>query len=124
MLLCGTGNADMHLKNFSLIKQPGIGYVLAPAYDMVASALVVKGDTEELALNLNGKKRKLGRKDFDTVMTSFKILDGKAIGNIYQKFTDSIEKWLQFIPHSFLSENLKEEYINLIRNKAARLKLL
>ncbi len=44
---------NMHLKNFSLINQPNIGWVLCPAYDMVPSALVVKGDTEELALSLN-----------------------------------------------------------------------
>lgn len=118
-----TGNADMHLKNFSLIKQPQTGYVLAPAYDMVASSLIVKGDTEELALNLNGKKRKLGRKDFDTFLSSFKILDERAIQNLYQKFSMSIEKWDQFIPQSFLSKSLKQQYKNLIHDKASKLKL-
>jgi serine/threonine-protein kinase HipA len=39
-----TGNADMHLKNFSLIDKPEMGYVLCPAYDMVASSLLVEGD--------------------------------------------------------------------------------
>jgi len=118
-----TGNADMHLKNFSLIKQPQTGYVLSPAYDMVASSLIVKGDTEELALNLNGKKRKLGRKDFDTFLSSFKILDERAIKNLYQKFSMSIEKWGQFISQSFLSKRLKEEYKNLVHDKASKLKL-
>jgi serine/threonine-protein kinase HipA len=118
-----TGNADMHLKNFSLIKQPQTGYVLAPAYDMVASALIVKGDTEELALNLNGKKRKFGRKDFDIFLSSFKILDDRAIKNLYQKFSMSVEIWSQFIPQSFLSKHLKEEYKNLIHDNASKLKL-
>jgi len=118
-----TGNADMHLKNFSLIKGPQTGYVLAPAYDMAASALIVKGDTEELALNLNGKKRKLERKDFDAVLFSFKILDEKAIENLYQKFSTSIEKWIQFIAISFLPEELKDQYKLLIKEKAAKLNL-
>jgi len=118
-----TGNADMHLKNFSLIKQPQTGYVLAPAYDMVASALIVKGDTEDLALNLNGKKRKLARSDFDTVLSSFKILDEKAKENLYQKFSGSIKKWVQFIPQSFLPEELKVQYELLIKEKAAKLNL-
>jgi serine/threonine-protein kinase HipA len=39
-----TGNADMHLKNFSLIRQPGLGTVLSPAYDLVATALVNPAD--------------------------------------------------------------------------------
>jgi serine/threonine-protein kinase HipA len=118
-----TGNADMHLKNFSLIKQPKTGYVLAPAYDMVASALIVKGDTDELALNFNGKKRKLERKDFDTVLSSFKILDEKAIKNLYQKFSSSIDKWMQFIPKSFLPAELKDQYKVLIKEKAGKMNL-
>lgn len=118
-----TGNADMHLKNFSLIKHPQTGYVLSPAYDMVATALIVKGDKEELALNLNGKKRKIGRKDFDSVLTFYNILDEKAIENLYQKFSASIEKWLQFIEQSFLSDELKEQYKLLIREKTAKLNL-
>ena len=53
-----TGNADMHLKNFSLIQQPGTGYVLSAAYDMVATALVNTADDEDMALILNVKKKK------------------------------------------------------------------
>ena len=40
----------MHLKNFSLLKQEG-KYNLCPAYDMVASALVVEGDDEEISFD-------------------------------------------------------------------------
>ena len=100
-----TGNADMHLKNFSLIKGPQTSYVLAPLYNLIASSQIVRGDTEELALNLNGKKRKMVRKDFDTVSFSFKILNEKAIENIYQNFSASIEKWIPFIQQSFLPED-------------------
>ena len=118
-----TGNADMHLKNFSLIEQPGTGFVLSPAYDMVASALVVEGDNEELALNFNGKKRKLQRKDFDTVFSSFKVLEEKAIQNMYGKFAEAVESWLQFIPGSFIDEPLQERYIQLIQQRARLLEL-
>jgi serine/threonine-protein kinase HipA len=52
-----TGNYDMHLKNFSLLKETDSKYKLCPAYDLVASELVVEGDDEDLALNLNGKKK-------------------------------------------------------------------
>ncbi len=113
-----TGNADMHLKNFSLIEQPGTGFVLAPAYDMVASALVVQGDNEELALNFNGKKRKIQRKDFDTVFSSFNALEEKAIRNMYSKFSNVIESWLQFIPKSFIDQPLQEQFAQLIQQRA------
>ena len=113
-----TGNADMHLKNFSLIEQPGTGFVLAPAYDMVASALVVQGDNEELALNFNGKKRKIQRKDFDSVFSSFNVLEEKTIRNMYSKFSNVIESWLQFIPKSFIDQPLQEQFAQLIQQRA------
>lgn len=118
-----TGNADMHLKNFSLIEQPGTGFILAPAYDMVASALVVKGDEEELALNLNGKKRKLKRKDFDAVLASFKPLEEKTILNMYARFSAAMESWMQLIQNSFISKPMQKKYMQLIEQRAASLQL-
>ena len=118
-----TGNADMHLKNFSLIEQPDNGFVLSPAYDMVATALVVQEDHEELALNFNGKKRKLQRKDFDIVFSSFKVLEEKAIRNMYGKFSNALESWMQFIPKSFINKPLQEQYAQLIQQRARLLEL-
>lgn len=117
-----TGNADMHLKNFSLISNPGQGYSLCPAYDMVPSALVVEGDNEELALNLNGKKRKINRNDFTNSMKRFKIED-KSIENIFSKFQNSFLSWTDFIGISFISEEMKSSYIELIRNKFKQLEM-
>jgi serine/threonine-protein kinase HipA len=111
-----TGNADMHLKNFSLIHKPGIGYILTPAYDMTSSALVVKGDEEELALNLNGKKRKIKRKDFEIALSSFELHE-RAIYNIFKKFEAVRDKWIHFISKSFIPDEMKERYIALILKK-------
>jgi len=117
-----TGNADMHLKNFSLINQPGIGYTLCPAYDMVASSLVVAGDEEELALNLNGKKKKIRRKDILAAMNLFAIGD-KTIENVFAKFQTSFTQWIKFIEISFLPDTMKEKYKELIAQKAAQIDL-
>jgi len=111
-----TGNADMHLKNFSLIDNPDIGYILSPAYDMVASSLVVEGDDEELALTLNGKKKKIRKTDFIEAITRFNI-DVKAIENIFNKFRTSVEKWSDFIDISFLPEDMKRSYHDLIKER-------
>ncbi|MCF8380152.1 MAG: HipA domain-containing protein [Bacteroidales bacterium] len=117
-----TGNADMHLKNFSLIDKPGTGYVLSPAYDMVASSLVVSGDDEDLALTLNGKKKKIRRKDF---IEAFRIFDvePKSLENIFNKFQKSFSKWDEFIEISFLPEEMKKKYKKLIREKAIQLNM-
>ncbi len=111
-----TGNADMHLKNFSLINTPGIGYTLSPAYDMVATALVNPADNEELALTLNGKKRKITRSDFVAAFTAAKI-DVKAKENIFKKFEKSISKWMEFIDTSFLNKKMKDQFKELIGQK-------
>lgn len=63
-----TGNADMHLKNFSLYNNRKMGYALTPAYDLLSTKIVMPEDTEELALTLNGKKRKIQKSDFVKVM--------------------------------------------------------
>ena len=62
-----TGNADMHLKNFSLIRRQDKMIMLAPAYDMLATRLLIpeKGDPAEMALTINGKKSKLNHHDFN-----------------------------------------------------------
>jgi serine/threonine-protein kinase HipA len=112
-----TGNADMHLKNFSLIDSPELGYVLSPAYDMVASALVLPGDTEELALTLNGKKKKIRKKDFTEAMTRFHV-DNKATENIFESFEASLHKWHKFIDRSFLPDDMKSNYHDLIVKRA------
>ncbi len=115
-----TGNNDMHLKNFSLIKQPDVGWVLCPAYDMVPSALVVKGDTEEVALNLNGKKRKINSNDFRSAMKKCHI-PAKATDNIFSKFEGVDKKWEELVEVSFLPEYLKKTYLKLVGDRMKRL---
>jgi len=117
-----TGNNDMHLKNFSLLKSEDLKYGFAPAYDLVASELVVEGDDEELALTLNGKKKKLERKDFNKAMKSSGIND-KAIENIFTKFEKSLASWHSFIDHSFLKADFKEKYHSMLNKKFKQLKL-
>lgn len=112
-----TGNADMHLKNFSLYKGTG-EFTLAPAYDLLSTQLVIPEDKEELALTLNGKKRKLKKADFDHLLKSFKV-DDKAIENVYEKFRKVIPQWYDFIDLSFLPEAMKDEYKQLIMSRSS-----
>ena len=107
-----TGNSDMHLKNFSLYKTP-LGFCLAPAYDLLSTLIVMPQDTEELALTLNGKKRKIKRSDFEKAMTA-SGLNEKVIQNMANKFGKAISKWIDLIDNSFLPNDMKREYKRLI----------
>ncbi|MBS1488856.1 MAG: HipA domain-containing protein [Bacteroidetes bacterium] len=115
-----TGNADMHLKNFSLIKNPSLGYHLSPAYDLVATALVNPADNEDLALALNGKKRKISRKDFSTVISASGI-DKKQEENIFKRMEKASGLWFDFIDHSFLDKKMKKDYKELITGRFNRI---
>ena len=117
-----TGNNDMHLKNFSLLKDINLNYNLCPAYDLVASELVVEGDDEELALNLNGKKKKIKRKDFSIAMKTSGMND-KSIENVFKKFEKLQNKWHTLINESFLSNEFKENYHNMIVEKYKQLNI-
>ncbi|MFH1025711.1 MAG: HipA domain-containing protein, partial [Nitrospirota bacterium] len=106
--------------NFSLIDSPEMGYKLSPAYDMIASSLVVEGDDEELALALNGKKKKIRKKDFISAAKRFNI-DNKAFENIFDKFRSSLSKWHNFIDISFIPNEMKSSYHDLINERAQRI---
>lgn len=116
-----TGNADMHLKNFSLIRQPGIGNILSAAYDMVATTLVNPADDEDMALTLNGKKKKINRKDFSIAFTSLN-LDAKQQENIFKKMEKAKDNWMEFIDISFLNTDFKSSYKNIILDRFSRLR--
>ena len=111
-----TGNADMHLKNFSLYSKVDHLYNLTPAYDMLSTALVMPEDIEELALTLNGKKRKIRKSDFEISMRASE-LEEKVFGNIFNKFLKVKDKWFDFIDISFLPDEMKIAYKDIITNR-------
>lgn len=115
-----TGNADMHLKNFSLYNR-GTGYTITPAYDLLSTALVMPEDTEELALTLNGKKRKIKKTDFVQAMRASGISD-KVIEKMELKIRKSIGKWISLINVSFLPDDMKRDYKRLILRNCLALK--
>lgn len=116
------GNNDMHLKNFSLIANDSKHYALAPAYDMVAVKLLIPEDQEELALNLNGKKQKIKRSDFNEAMTKA-LIPAKAIENLWNRIEKGMQQWQELIACSLLSDENKSTLIALIENRAKQLEL-
>jgi len=115
-----TGNADMHLKNFSLYAPQNTDFQLTPAYDLLSTALVMPEDKEELALTLAGKKSKLSRKDFETACLH-SGLEQRVIENIFAKFQKVIPEWNLLIDSSFLAYEMKENYKSLIQKRKDRI---
>lgn len=116
------GNSDMHLKNLSLLKDPHRGWLLSPAYDMLATRLVLPSDTEELALALDGKRNRLQRQDFLAAMATCG-LNPKVCNSLLDRVARSLPRWHALIDRSFLPAGLCERFHALITERATRLGL-
>jgi serine/threonine-protein kinase HipA len=109
------------LKNFSLIDYEYGITQLAPAYDLLSNRLVIseKDDPEELALTMNGRKRKFSKDDFMQFAQSLKLKE-KQVDNIFNRFKKALPGVLDFIDESLLTLEKKMEYKDLIQNRAVR----
>jgi serine/threonine-protein kinase HipA len=116
-----TGNEDMHLKNFSVIQRDNLTE-LSPVYDLLNTTIVLKGDAEEIALSLEGKKKNLNYKILVDYFGKERCgLTDKVIENIFTASAKAIPQWKELIGISFLSDNMKEKYEGLMDK---RLKIL
>ena len=114
-----TGNNDMHLKNFSLYEVAD-KIRLTPAYDLLNAAIINPKDDEELALTLNGRKKKLQREDFIKSAATLGI-DNVVVERLINKYIRLLSKFETVIQSSFLSDELKEKYGELLRDRIGRL---
>ena len=117
------GNSDMHLKNFSLREtEPGNRkFCLSEAYDMLPVNVVLPEDQEQMALTLNGKKKKLKRQDFMALAERCAITE-KAAGKMIAKVCALQEKLLQGCDASYLPQESKEQVKQLIVERIEVLK--
>jgi serine/threonine-protein kinase HipA len=120
-----TGNEDMHAKNFSLFSEDNQVFKLAPAYDLLNSALVTSiKSRDELAVPLGGKKSKLTHKDFLEYFGKERLgLNTKAIHGSLKRLQNAFPKWELLIERSFLSMEMKKAYAALLDERRVRLKL-
>lgn len=114
-----TGNNDMHLKNFSLYRPFG-RYQLTPAYDLLNVAVANPKDKEELALPLSGRKSRLRLDDFLSGAKAMG-LEEKVVLRLIASLQKALPKWQLLIQNSFLDEDMKIAYMNLITSRIARL---
>ncbi|MBR6292794.1 MAG: HipA domain-containing protein [Bacteroidales bacterium] len=115
------GNSDMHLKNFSLYQPDSQPRQLTPAYDLLNVHLAMPEDTEELALTLNGKKKRLTKADFLEAMTA-SGLTTKVVDNLIGSFDTALPQWKEFIHRSFLPTTAQSQYIEQIETALRRLR--
>ena len=114
-----TGNNDMHLKNFSLYR-PTEDYVMTPAYDLLNVSIANPKDQEELALPISGRKTKLRLDDFLNAAQNMG-LEEQVVIRLISGLQKALPKWRELIQNSFLSDDMKSRYEELVVSRLARL---
>ncbi len=120
-------NGDDHLKNFSVIKK-GENYLLAPAYDLMNTALHIDGD--DLGLN-GGLSEHIEKSDiYDRTGHPCQLdferfgqligLRSRRISAILNSYTELPSKAEQLIANSFLNDKMKRTYIRIVKERIAR----
>lgn len=114
------GNEDMHIKNLSLITRDG-KIELSPAYDLLNSTIVMNVK-EEMALTLNGKKSNFKASDFLVYLARQRLeLEDSTIEKCLDHYKGVLPKWREWIQHSFLSEEKKRKYLEVVESRWTRL---
>ena len=115
-----TGNNDMHLKNFSLYETDTGTMRLAPAYDLLNVAIVNPADDEELALTLNGRKKRIARADFISAGITMGLFP-VTVERMINKFSRLMSRMEAMIDKSLLDAGMKNSYKKLLHERLARL---
>ena len=116
-----TGNSDMHLKNFSLLREHDGTWRLSPAYDLVPVKTVLPADKDDLALTVNGKNRKLRAGDFRAAAATMG-LTSVQYSRLTQRMVEAVRKNLdEAIKRSFLSKPFIKCFRDLTNDTLTRL---
>lgn len=114
-----TGNSDMHLKNFSMIKSNS-GWILSHAYDLLNVSIVNPDDDDELALTLEGKKKKL-QPDHFINLASGMGLTKKQIDGVFDRMHYKKKEAIKWLENSFLSDNMRNKYMDILEKRYKRI---
>lgn len=117
-----TGNADMHLKNFSLLTHASGRIGVAPAYDLVSTRLLIseRDDPEELALPVSGRKAKLKRADFERLGETI-ALPAVVVRRVLDSYAARQDELARTVARGFVQAATAQTFTELIAARIARL---
>jgi serine/threonine-protein kinase HipA len=108
----------MHLKNFSLITTPEGIRRLSPAYDLVCTKLVLPEDT--LAMPIGGRDRNFTRRKWLEFAEYCQIPEPAALRMINAQ-VNILDAGLRFIAASYLPDQMKAHYAEIVRENTSTL---
>jgi serine/threonine-protein kinase HipA len=118
-------NGDAHLKNFSLMESEQGDFLLSPAYDLLCTALHI--DDTPLALHgglYEGDYNEKAYLNFGTyTRTSFLVfaemigINPVLAGNVVEEIMRGTLKAMELVERSFLSDEAKKKYIDILGDR-------
>lgn len=114
-----TANGDMHLKNWSLLemeKAKGI-YRLCPVYDWLNTRIALPSEKYEMAIPLRGKQNNMQKSYFVKFGLEELALKQDYIEKVFKEVPLWLEEIKKLVSRSFLSEEMKKSYLELMQDR-------
>lgn len=116
-----SGNEDMHLKNLAVLTERDGLRRLSPAYDLVASAAVLR-DPKELALPLAGKRSNLRREHLVDYYGRERLgLPERVVDGVLADLAAAVPAWDRLVGRSFLSDAVRDRLRQVLADRRRRL---
>jgi serine/threonine-protein kinase HipA len=109
-----TGNGDMHLKNFSLLRGTDGIYALSPAYDLLCTRLVIKDDL--LALSVDGNKKNVTPRQWASFAKAC-LLPERAAVRVLRATVAAETDARDLIARSYLPTEMKNDYSEQLKKR-------
>jgi serine/threonine-protein kinase HipA len=119
VLLCFLlANGDMHLKNWSLLMTADNKIRIAPCYDLLCTELYIP-DSDESALTLRGKRKKLKKQDFE-YLAEYLDIDSRSVENSLDKFYENRDSLIELIGYTPKFKQ-KDKFIEIVNRRFDRI---
>ena len=102
------GNADMHLKNWSLLYRDGINATLAPAYDLVATQAYIPDDKAALKVSRSKHWSDLGRDELIVMSRKAGLPEALVLNAAEQTVAAFREVWAREFSHLPIAATVRE----------------
>ena len=118
-----TANADMHLKNWSLIEKTTLDgqFNLSPCYDFLNTRLPIPRESIDIGLSIRGKKRNLQGSYFQKFASETLGTDRKYLERLFNEIPAWIKAIREFVPRSYLSIKSQQKYLKIVEERYAEL---
>ena len=111
----------MHLKNWSLLEMERIKgiYGMCPVYDWLNTRIALPKEKYEMAISLRGKQNNMQKSYFIKFAAEELALKKDFIKSVFQEVSVWKNEFDRLIPRSFLSEDMKESYLRLLKERCS-----